>query len=364
MAGTAAVERCPVCEAAESIFFRHIDGYDYFQCAGCGSLHIDNATLGAIDAGKSTRIYNASYWRDELIAARERAQGEALVRSGEAILCARRPVTRFLDVGAGPGYLLDELARQFPQRAAMFHGVELYPPETHSSHPNYHMGDVGSVLEKFDAGVCIEVIEHLTPTMLTGLVRNLARVSEPDALWLFNTGMPELVLQHDPGYLDPSYRGHIISYSLAGLRYLFEPCGFRLSPFPGKNYLFMAEYLPADPGIEFERRVREPLAGNMALLQDARLILQAVLESMRDSLCEEQLAERTQWAFSLRDELAAATRRLAGLQVYEAELTALRGSLAALQAEHHRVIHSRAWKLTRPLRVVASWVRGVRHEQH
>jgi len=400
MVVAATAERCPVCEAGESAFFRCIDGYDYLQCAGCGSLHIDNATLVAIDAGKSTRVYDASYWRDELIAARERAQGEALVRAGEAILYARRPVSRFLDVGSGPGYLLDELARQFPRHAGMFHGVELFPPEQHSSHSNYHVGDVGNLLEKFDAGVCIEVIEHLTPTMLSGLVRNLARLSEPGAMWLFNTGMPELVLQQDPGYLDPSYRGHIVSYSLTGLRHLFEPHGFRLSPVPGKNYVFMAEYRPRDEGINFERRVREPLPENLALLKEAGVIHQAVLETGHSSICEEQLGSRMQWIESLQAELARTARLLTDLQPehqnvatwaqsLDAELAVLREKYAALQAEHQsaatwaqlldvelgalrekyttlrtehdRVICSRSWMLTRPLRLMASWLRAGRH---
>lgn len=399
VAGAASIERCPVCETGESSFFKRIDGYDYLQCAKCGSLHIDNATLVAIDAGKSTRIYDASYWRDELIAARERAQGEGLVRAGEAIILARRPVLRFLDVGSGPGYLLDALAQQFPQHAGMFHGVELYPPEQYSSHPNYHVGDVGSLLEKFDAGVCIEVIEHLTPTMLTGLARNLARVSEPDTLWLFNTGMPELVLQQDPAYLDPSYRGHIVSYSLDGLRHLFEPHGFWLSPVPGKNYVFMAEYLPGDAEIDFDRRVREPLSGNLALLKEAGVIRQAVSDSMHSSICEEQLSSRTLWVQSLQNELARATGLLVDLQSehqsvaawaqsldaeivalrashvelqsehrsvavwaqsLDAELGALRGNYATLQAEHDRVTHSRSWMLTRPLRSLAAWWRRCR----
>jgi hypothetical protein len=389
-----------VCEAGESAFFRSIEGYDYLQCGNCGSLHIDNATLHEIDAGKGTRIYDEAYWRTELIAAKERSLGVALVRAGEAILFARRPVRSFLDVGTGPGYLLDELVRQFPQHAQMFHGVELFPPEQHSHNANYHVGDVGSLGMKFDGGVCIEVIEHLTPAMLMSLVGGLACVSEPGALWLFNTGMPEVVLQHDPEYLDPRHRGHIVSYSLAGLKRLFEPHGFRLSPVPGKNYLFIAEYLARDAGIDFEQRIRKPLRENETLLEDAGLIHQAALESTRNSLCEEHLHGRTQWALSLQAELERACRLFSDLQAehqkiaswahsldcelheqrtkpagcgdehaslrqqkqsLDVELATLRETHTALQAEHDRIMHSRSWMLTRPLRGMASWWQGVRH---
>ncbi|MGH8118650.1 MAG: hypothetical protein ACREPJ_15350 [Rhodanobacteraceae bacterium] len=132
-----------------------------------------------IDAGKSTRIYDETYWAEELHSSRERADGVSLVRAGEAILYARRPVKRFLDVGTGPGYLLDTLACHFPERVDMFYGVELFPPDVHSRHPNYIAGDVGGLKLRFDVGVCIEVVEHLTPRMLGNVAQGLAGISEP-----------------------------------------------------------------------------------------------------------------------------------------------------------------------------------------
>lgn len=173
---------CPVCGAGVSKFHARIDGYDYFQCINCSSLYIDRATLDRIDAGESTRVYDESYWNEELRAARERADGVSPVRAGEAILCARRPVERFLDIGTGPGYLPDALARHFPAHPDMFHGVELFPPEEHSTHPNYLIGDVAGLRGSFDAGTCIEVTEDLTPAMLKNVARGLAAISRPGTL--------------------------------------------------------------------------------------------------------------------------------------------------------------------------------------
>lgn len=329
----AAGNACPVCETGTSALHARIDGYDYFRCAACGSLHIDSATLDMIDAGNSTRIYDEGYWREELQSARERAIGESLVRAGEAILYARRPVRRFLDIGAGPGFLLDELARQFPRSAEIFHGVEMFPPEQHSTHPNYLVGEVGDLRETFDAGVCIEVIEHLTPRMLERLVDSLARISEPDSLWLFNTSLAERTLMEDPGYLDPLHRGHIVSWSLAGLRRIFEPHGFRLRAVPGKNYAFVAEFRPRAHADDFERRIYHPLPENKALLEESRLLYQAAFESARATL-------------------------------YHARCLAWPGDAAhgspAVQAELERMLHSRSWRLTRPLRVMAAWLRRER----
>lgn len=142
----------------------------------------------------STRLYDEAYWNEELCSARMRARGESLARVGEALLYCQRPVKRFLDVGADPGYLLHELAKQYPGRPDLFHGVELLPSAERTPHPNYVEGDVGMLEEACDAGVCIEVIEHLTPRMLGKLVDRLAKVSLPCSLWLFNTGMPDYVI--------------------------------------------------------------------------------------------------------------------------------------------------------------------------
>ena len=326
---------CPVCQTGESSFHARIDGYDYFRCGGCGSLFIDRATLDMIDAGESTRVYDEAYWNEELRSARERADGVSLTRAGEAILYARRPVERFLDVGTGPGYLLDALARNFPAHPDMFHGVELFPPDEHSTHPNYKVGDVGDLRERFDAGTCIEVAEHLTPKMLKGLARGLAAISSPGTLWLFNTGMPEYVLEQDPGYLDPLRRGHIVSYGLRGVAHLFEPFGFKISAIPGKSYAWFAEFKPTEAPT-FDERVYHFLPQNRKLLEEFGLLFQAAFESARASLYQ-QLPQQQQ------------QEPMSGV-----------AASADVWHEYQRMLHSRSWKLTRPLRSAARWLRKAR----
>ncbi len=303
---------CPVCSRSAGAHFRVVDGFDYLQCGSCASIYIAPEVLAAIDAGTSPRSYDSEYWRAELNSARKRSRSDALVRAGEAILYAQRKVTRFLDVGAGPGYLLDELATLFPDNPELFHAVELFPPGEHSNHPNYVIGDVGQLAGKFDAGVCVEVVEHLTPTMLTGLVRGLAKVSEVDTLWFFNTGMPDYVINQDPGYLDPVKRGHILSYSVDGLRCIFEPLGFRVSILPGKTFAFIAEYKPSMPEIAFSDRIYKPVPENKLLLESSGLLYQAAFESARAYYYYSEYLARSGWAMQLDVEIRGWRAKLFG----------------------------------------------------
>lgn len=358
---------CPVCDVGCSALHARIDGYDYFRCNSCGSLHIDNETLDAIDAGHSTRVYDEDYWAEELKAARERAEGESLVRVGEALLYARRPVRRFLDIGTGPGYLLDALAVRFPLHSTIFHGVELFPPREHSDHPNYLVGKLDDLEGRFDGGVCIEVVEHLTPRMLKELARGLVRISASNSLWLFNTGMPEMVIGSDPGYLDPLRRGHIVSYGLPGVAHIFEPFGFRVRQVPGKDYAWFAEFGCEADDPTFEQRVLQPLVENKALLQECALVYQAAFESGRASLYLSQMLERSRWAIGLDRELHAARELYAALQTEHHNVArwahSLQDDLTNLQTEHARVLNSRSWTLTRPLRAVTRFLQGHRIRQ-
>lgn len=190
---------CPICRSGRSSPYASIDDCAYFCCAQCGSIHIDPSVIDMLDAGGSlVGDYTEEYWEQERVGAIERAAGVSLCRAGEAILYCRRPVQRFLDLGAGPGFLLQELHRLIDPPAAIFHGVEKYPPPYAASCPNFHIGGIEVLQGRFDAGVCIEVIEHLTPRMLDKMLSDLAGASEPGSLWLFNTGMPDYVRTEDP----------------------------------------------------------------------------------------------------------------------------------------------------------------------
>lgn len=296
---------CPVCRAGQSTLFTTIADYPYYACGACDSIHIAPSVLDGMDAG-TTQLgeYGGEYWEREAKSAQRRASGLSLCRAGEAILYCRRPVRRFLDVGTGPGFLLHELQRLIDPDAEIFHGVEKFPPPFAVSCPNFHVGGVESLQIKFDAGVCIEVVEHLTPRMLEGLIAGLAQVSGVGSLWLFNTGMPDYVRNEDPGYLDPLQRGHIISYSLAGLRPYFERHGFAVRPLPGRSFGFFVEYQPLEEP-EFEARFCAPLPENVALLQRHGLLYQSAFETARSYFYYAGYLERTRWALSLNAQLEA-----------------------------------------------------------
>jgi hypothetical protein len=274
---------CAVCEANAARHHRNVDGVAYFRCDTCGSLFADPNFMAA-----GAVVYADDYWRKELGAARERCYGPAVLRVAETIAYCRIPIHAFVDIGAGTGWLLDALDVLLPEVIDRFHAVERYPPPPphRTSNPNYLVGTLVDARRTFDAGVCIEVIEHLAPAVLRSLVNELATVSRPGALYLFNSGQPSFVEREDPAYLDPHGRGHIVAYSLAGAASIFAPAGFNVIELPGRAWAFLAEFgapqrVDADALIT---RLWHPVAENVSMLRSARfgeLIRSAGIEAAR-----------------------------------------------------------------------------------
>lgn len=262
---------CPCCTSRRTTDFRVIDGHAYFRCRRCRSLFLDPAELDAIDAGASLVKYGDAYWAMELPPARERAYGVSLVRAAEALHYCRRPVQRFLDVGTGPGLFLDAVARHLPASAEVFYGIEKHPPppSLRSTSPRYLVGSLRDLDFRVDCGLCMEVLEHLTPNMARALFSDLAAVSREQALYLFNTGLPRYVLDEDPAYLDPTRRGHIVSYSLAAVARLAGPAGFQVYPIRSKSWAFAIELGPRGPRLH--KRIWDALPENLRLLQDPEM---------------------------------------------------------------------------------------------
>jgi hypothetical protein len=268
---TLAPDMCPVCLGTGCDHFSTVSTVDYLKCRTCGSLFAEPAFLEKAARGEA-QTYREDYWEEERQAAHERCFGSTPIRVAETLLYCRRPVRRFLDIGAGSGHLLDALAILLPRAQDIFHAVEAFPPPPphRTTHPNFIEGMVGDLTGPFDAGVCIEVIEHLVPDILRGIAADLARISAPSALYYFNSDQPAFVEEEDPTYLDPLIRGHVVAYSLAGLRAIFEPAGFNIITLPGRNWAFLAELGPvcAVSRDDLYARVWTALPENVAILND------------------------------------------------------------------------------------------------
>jgi hypothetical protein len=283
---------CIVCERGAASPYREVDGIGYFRCGSCGSLFADPAFIARIESGEVVN-YQSAYWESEIRAAQERSFGAGLMRSAETIRLCRIPIRKFIDIGSGTGSLLDAVSALLPEIADHFYGIEVFPPEPalRSAHPNYRIGTLQSMTEIFDAGVCIEVIEHLSPSMLRGLARHLAERAAQGGLFLFNSAQPSFVESHDPGYLDPHGRGHIVSYSVEGVRTIFEPAGFKVMALPGRDWAFLAEFgeVPGQGGgggglDALFTRLWTPHPDNMAMLAASRfgpLMIGVGLDSSR-----------------------------------------------------------------------------------
>lgn len=348
---------CPVCAVGHSRHYAIIESLNFFQCDSCQSVYLDPEILASIDCGMDPRFFDESYWKRERDKARLRASGESLTRAGEAILYARRPVRRFLDVGAGGGELLDELAWVFPEEEDLFHGIEACPPSRHSDHQNFKTGSVGSLEGTFDAGVCIEVLGYLTPKNLQSLISDLSRVSEIDSLWLFQTGEPNFEIgDKKPGDLGPLSLGPIVSYSLKGLGPIFERSGFKIQECPGKSWAFMAEFRPSGE-IPFEERFLHPLEFNKKLLMRSGLLYQASFESARASFYIHENRKKAERAQRLEKELYKSRSVHTQLESrFKLEMKERDSQIQSLKKDLEAITASKSWVVTQHLRKIAGRV--------
>lgn len=263
---------CPLC-CGPSQLYREVDGVAYHACAECDFIFAHPQLLERVDQGLVVREYGAEYWATELASARQRSYGSSLARLAEALLYCTIPVERFIDIGTGPGYLLDAVERYLPHSASRFYGVEKFPPlpEYQTRSANYLCADLADVELDFQCGICVEVLEHLTPSMARGIAAAMAKVSVPGSLYLFNTGLTDYVRHEDPGYLDPYLRGHITCWSVTAARRVFEPQGFEVRALPGKSWAFVVE-MPGDSprmALSLVDRIWSPEPGNIEMLSSA-----------------------------------------------------------------------------------------------
>lgn len=296
---------CLVCNNKKVSFFKTVNVIKYFECIDCSSLFAEPEFVYQLQLNNSH--YDDSYWENETLASRERCFGSSINRVCEVFFYSRIPIIRFIDIGAGPGYLLDALSVLAPNYKNLFYGCELFPPpiQFRTQHENYKIGSVSDLEGKFSAGVCIEVIEHLPPNILKELISQLADVAEDGAIFYFNSAQPTFVKNVDPNYLDPLVRGHIVSYSLKGLRKIFAEYGFTLIELPGRDWCFLAEYKSKSGLIGSEgllTRLWTALPENTTVLKEngfGPLMHSIGLESARCYLEHAISLERTAWAQSL-----------------------------------------------------------------
>lgn len=297
--------KCLVCNSLKTEFFRAVDSVNYFDCNGCESLFADPDFVSNLQSNNSH--YGDTYWQDEVVSSRERSFGSSINRVCEVFLYSRIPIKRFIDIGTGPGYLLDALSVLAPNHKSLFYGCEVFPPppQFRTGHDNYKIGSISDLEGKFSAGVCIEVIEHLSPSILKALIKELAGMAEDGAIFYFNSAQPTFVKNVDPNYLDPFIRGHIVSYSLKALKEIFAVYGFNLIELPGRDWCFLVEYkaesrLLGSDGLL--TRLWTALPENVSILKDngfGPLMYTMGLESARCYLEHAISVERMAWAQSL-----------------------------------------------------------------
>ena len=267
-------EVCPVCHS-ESKQYSCIDGYNYFNCDTCDLIYIDPKIIFMTDNGNSIVNYDETYWKNEISSAKARAYNDSVGRLTELMYYAKIPIKTIVDIGTGPGYLLDFVHKNMQHLDDKFYGIEKYPPHVdyQTKSNNYFIGEVKDFYKSIDAGVCIEVIEHLTPLMFKNLLLQLKNKSNKNAIYMFNTGLSSMVKNGNNQYLDPIRRGHIISWSIKAVKHLAHKYKFSVREIEGKNFAFVLEFDVDSKHIKENiiDRVWSPLEENLNLLRSDNL---------------------------------------------------------------------------------------------
>ena len=85
--------------------------------------------------------------------------------------------------------------------------------------------------------------------------------------------MPEYVKHEDMGYLDPTKRGHLVSYSLKAVALMAEKYGFVVHRIPGKTWAYALEFTnnKKATSVDIRDRIWHALPQNLNLLCDPEM---------------------------------------------------------------------------------------------
>jgi hypothetical protein len=267
-------KECPLCQKKTGMpLIKKVNDFSYHHCTDCDFIFIDKEILDEIDKGKQVFKYQHDYWQEEVHAARERSWGSSIARMSECFHYCRIPISRFIDIGTGPGYFLDAVDHFLPASSERFFGWELYPPEKEfrTSHKNYITGEFAGINARFQAGLCMEVVEHITPKQVYNLMRDLRDKIDNGAFFIFNTGLVEYVLKEEMDYLDPIKRGHICIWSVNALNVLLNDLGYYCYPIGKKTWAVAVEYNTNKQDRNFDpidNRIWSILPENRKILED------------------------------------------------------------------------------------------------
>lgn len=266
--------QCPLCKKTMGMsLIKKIAAFSYHRCPNCDFIFINDEVLQQIDNGTQVFEYQEEYWKDELESAKERAWGVAIARMSECFHYCKIPIQRYIDVGTGPGYFLDAIDHFLPDSSNQFFGWEIYPPkkEFQTKHKNYFNYPLADINIKFQAGSCMEVIEHITPKQVYNLMDNLKHKLDDGAFLIFNTGLVDYVLKEDMDYLDPVRRGHICVWSVKALNILLKDLGYSCYPLGKKTWAVGIEYRAKNAGNgenSIDGRIWSILPENKKILED------------------------------------------------------------------------------------------------
>jgi 2-polyprenyl-3-methyl-5-hydroxy-6-metoxy-1,4-benzoquinol methylase len=226
---------CPACKSTRPARDLEKFGFSFDRCGECGTLFCNPRPTASQLKEFYVHSESAAFWSKEFLPKVEAARKEKLVKPKVREIVKflqerRRAPKRICDIGAGHGFVLEELAKDLPE--ATYYAIE---PDANSCavlrSKNFLvtqglLGESDSWAGTIDFATCFEVFEHVfSPETF---VRDTFDLLAPGGLVLFTTlscdGYDIATLRETSKAISPPH--HLNFFSHQGFRTLLEKVGF------------------------------------------------------------------------------------------------------------------------------------------
>ncbi len=227
---------CPACKNKNTVFKFKKFSFKYLECLRCHTLYCNPRPTKTQLKKFYVNSKSAAFWSKEFLPIVESARREKLVKPKVRDIVSHLKGLNFIpkqvcDVGAGHGFVLDELKSFFPR--ASYYAIE---PDAHSCAilrskevkvAEGLLGQTDELNSQMDFVTCFEVLEHVFSPL--DFAREIHDLLRQEGIALITTlgceGFDILTLENKSKAISPPHHLNFLSHS--GFQHLFKEAGFK-----------------------------------------------------------------------------------------------------------------------------------------